>query len=238
MNMNSAPKRFYKKAAINDIDSGWQVELDGRVVKTPQKAALALPTEPLARAVANEWDEQGDTLNLASMTLTRLANVAIDRTPSTRNDLVDEITRYAETDLTCFLADGPQALRERQERAWRPWRDWAGKKHSVVLVPVEGLIASPQPESSLQAVRTFAEALDDFQLTGLAWAASLFGSAVLSIAVSDGALNSEEALQHSLIDELWQIEQWGDDEEAATARAGRVRDANALGRWFDGLRVA
>jgi chaperone required for assembly of F1-ATPase len=235
MDKVNLPKRFYEAADIATLEGGYAVELDGRAIKTPAKAPLRLPTEALARAVAEEWAEQGETLDVQNMTLTRLANVALDRTPETRTDLAEELSRYASTDVTCYLADAPSELRARQEAAWQPWREWAGRELNVVLVPVVGLMASPQPQASLDAVRDYALGLDDFRLTALTWGCSLLGSAVLALAVERGALPAGDALKASCIDEDWQIEQWGQDEEAAEIRAGRLREAGALQLWFDTL---
>lgn len=235
MDKVSLPKRFYKDAAVARDENGFSVELDGRAIKTPAKATLTLPSEALAIAVANEWAAQGETLDLQGMTLTRLANVALDRTPDTRADLAEELSRYASTDVTCYLAETPAALRERQEAAWQLWREWAGKELGVVLVPVVGLMASPQPQASLDAVRDHALGLDDFRLTALAWGCSLLGSAVLALAVERGALGAREAFAASCVDETWQIEQWGEDEEAMAVRTAREKDADALQVWFEAL---
>ncbi|NQY14038.1 MAG: ATPase [Henriciella sp.] len=230
------PKRFYKDAAVRAEGERFAIELDGRPMKTPAKATLTVPTQNLAEAIASEWREQGAPLDLQGMTLTRLANVALDRTPDTRAELAEELSRYAGTDVTCYLADSPSELQARQEAAWKPWRDWAGKELGIVLVPVIGLMASPQPEASLQAVRDYALTRGDFELTALAWGCSLLGSAVLALAVERGALSAQDALTASCVDEDWQIEQWGQDEEAAAVRAGRAREANALQLWFEQLR--
>ena len=160
------PKRFYKCAESAAVEEGWTVELDGRGLKTPQKAPLVLPGKALADAIAEEWARQEERIHIASMHLTRLANVAIDRTPLTREGMADELARYCQTDLVCHLAASPQELRNLQEAAWSPIRIWAGKTLGVVLVPVEGIIASPQPDASLAAARTHALGLDDFRLTG------------------------------------------------------------------------
>jgi len=236
MDKNQMPKRFYKTAAVSAGDDGFAVELDGRTIKTPAKAALNLPTEALAQAIADEWMTQGETLDLQGMTLTRLANVAIDRTPQTREDLAEELSRYAGTDVTCYLAETPAELQARQEAAWGPWRVWAGRALGVVLVPVIGLIASPQPQASLAVVRDHALALDDFRLTALTWGCSLFGSAILALAVEQNALKADAALRASCVDEDWQIEQWGADEEAEAVRARRAQQAQSLQLWFDTLR--
>jgi chaperone required for assembly of F1-ATPase len=235
MSKTTSPNRFYKAAASIQIEGGWAVHLDGRAIKTPAKATLAVPTQALANAIAAEWDAQGETLDMASMTLTKLANVAIDRTPVTRDDLAAELARYAETDVTCLLAEGPTPLREREEAAWKPWREWAGTEMGIMLIPVEGLTASPQPQASLEAVRAHALGLEDFRLTGLVWGCSLLGSAILALAVEQGALDAVEAINASCVDEDWQAEQWSQDEEAAAIRAYKDTEAAALGTWFAAL---
>ncbi|RIJ32982.1 ATPase [Henriciella mobilis] len=235
-NRPDLPKRFYKAVSTSAQDGGWRIELDGRPVKTPAKAALVLPSEALAALVASEWDAQDEVINPAAMPLTRLANVAIDRTPDTRAELADEVAKYTGTDLVCHLADGPSELRERQEQHWRPLRDWAGRALGVMLLPVEGVIAMPQPEASMQAARDHALSLDDFRLTALVWSTALYGSAILALAVEQGEIDATSAFDLSRIDEDWQIEQWGEDEEAAAVTLARRRDALALGAWFDALR--
>ena len=236
MNKSNSPKRFYKQASVNADAAGFAIELDGRPIKTPAKVSLSVPTEQLAAAISAEWNAQGERLDLQGMTLTRLANVAIDRTPDTREELAEELSRYAATDVTCYLAEAPSDLQKRQDAAWKPWRDWAGIELGIILVPVVGLIASPQPEASLDAVRTHALSRDDFRLTALTWACSLLGSAVLALAMERGKLDAKQALRASCVDEDWQIEQWGEDDEAKAVRAGRARDAEALQLWFEALR--
>lgn len=229
------PKRFYKHAKQVEADSGWTVELDGRGLTTPEKAQLRLPTEALAEAIAAEWERQQDRIHIASMYLTRLANVAIDRTPKTREGMAEELARYCQTDLVCHLASSPKDLRETQEAAWTPVRVWAGKALGIVLVPVEGIIASPQPNASLLAARTHAMGLDDFRLTGLAYACGLFGSALLALATEQGEIDGLEAFDRTLVDEKYQMARWGSDEEAEARIEAHRREAIAVKAWFDNL---
>ncbi|WP_084417870.1 ATP12 family chaperone protein [Henriciella litoralis] len=229
------PRRFYKTASACAHEGNWRVELDGRPVKTPAKNELSFASQDLAALVASEWSAQGEHIDPSTMPLTRLLNVAIDRAPLTRDAMADEIAKYAETDLVCHLAEGPTELRERQDAGWRPWRDWAGRELDIVLVPVEGIIASPQPAASLTAARAHAASLDDISLTGLTWGCALFGSAVLACAVERGALKADEAFELSRIDEAWQVEQWGEDEEAMDALSRRRKDAQSIGKLFAAL---
>lgn len=53
-------KRFYKEVKTREADdgNGWTVMLDYRTLKTPSKRPLKLPSLPLAKAIAAEWEYQ------------------------------------------------------------------------------------------------------------------------------------------------------------------------------------
>lgn len=229
------PKRFYKIAAAERLGDGWTVALDGRTIKTPERAALAFPTRGLAEAIAAEWDAQEEYIDLLNLHLTRLANVAIDRTPDARDGMADELARFCETDLICHIAEEPEDLIALEEGHWAPVRDWAADTLGVILVTTEGVRATPQPDASLAAARDYALSLDDFRLTGVVYAAGLYGSALLAMAVCEGVLPAEEAFEMSKLDEAWQASRWGEDEEAAAATETKREEARAIGRWFRGL---
>lgn len=196
---------------------------------------MVLPTQGLADAIATEWQSQGAKVNLAEMHLTRLASIAIDRTPHLRDEMADELARYCETDLICHIADGPRELVRLEEARWAPVRDWAAEMLSVHLVTVQGILPSPQPDASLEAARAYALGLDDFRLTGLLFGCGLFGSALLAMAATDGAMTSLEAFEASRIDETWQMAQWGEDAEAIAAAEARRVEARALAKWIEAL---
>ncbi len=229
-------KRFYKAAGVDPAPEGWQIVLDGRPVRTPAGAALALPVAALAASVSAEWAGQETEVDIESMTLTRLANVAIDRTPLNRAALAAEVRRYCETDLVCHLAEGPAELRARQEAHWTGLRAWAGMALGVVLVPVTGVIAAPQPDASLRAAECHAAALDDFNLTGLAFGCGLLGSAVIAMALHAGEIDGAAAFHASRIDEDYQAALWGRDAESDAAAARCQAEALALDTWFTTLR--
>lgn len=231
------PKRFYKDVTAEPAEGGgWLIALDGRSVKTPARALLRLPTEALAEEIAEEWAGQKTHIDLMGMHLTRLANVAIDRTPEMREEMAGEVVRYCETDLICHIAEEPYELVLLEEARWSPVRDWAAETLGVILVTTEGITASPQPDASLEAARAYALSLDDFRLTALVYGCGLFGSALLAMAVAEGAITAETGFSLSRLDEDWQADRWGEDEEARAAADARGEEAEALGRWLDALR--
>ncbi len=230
-----APKRFYQSVTAERLGDGWTVLLDGRSLKTPARAALLLPTRRLAEIIAREWDQQAEQINVAAMPLTRLANVAIDRTPEMREEMAEEVMRFCETDLLCHLAEEPDELVDDQTRLWAPVRNWAEEALDIHLVTVEGVMASPQPPSSIDAAGAYALGLDDFRLTGLVYACGLYGSALLGLAVIEEALDAMTAFDYSRVDEAWQAVRWGEDEEAKAATEIRRTEAGALRAWIEAL---
>nr|WP_314438596.1 ATP12 family protein [uncultured Brevundimonas sp.] len=228
--------RFWKEVTVAPhADGGWAVLLDGRTLKTPAKAQLVLPTEAAARLVANEWAAQGEFMDPHTMPATRLASTAIDRIGQAREPVADEIAAYAGTDVVCYLAEHPTPLVKRQEAAWTPWRDWAERELGVALAPASGVIHQPQSPDAIARVKAHALTLNDFRLTGLATAVPLLGSAVLAMAMEQGAVSGQEAFDLSRIDELFQEEQWGEDAEAAERTEARRAEAVLLERWFAAL---
>lgn len=232
------PRRFYKAVSVEPAPEGYEVRLDARTVRTPKGAKLALPTRALADQVAEEWAAQGETIEVASMHVTRLANTALEAIPAARPETAGQVAQYAGTDLLCYFAEDPGALVERQARAWGPILDWAEAELGLRFVRASGIIHQAQPVETLDAVKAIALSLDDFRLAGLAFGSALFGSTVLALAVLKGRLTGEAAFDVSRVDEAYQEEKWGIDAEAAE-RTERLRaEAVMLERWFRALEAA
>ena len=212
-------KRFWKAASVEDADGGFAVQLDGRPLRTPAKAALVVPTRALAAAIAAEWDAQGDDVDPRTMPVTRSANAAIDKVRPQHAEVAALIADYGGTDLLCYRADAPPALIARQGAVWDPLLDWAATALGARLVVTQGVIPVAQPAAALGALRGQVTALSEFELAALHDLVSITGSLVLGLAITRGRISAQEAWDIARIDETWQIEQWGADEEAAEEAA-------------------
>lgn len=224
-------KRFYTEVATAAEAAGHKVLLDGRPVRTPARHVLVLPGAALADAVAGEWREQGETIVPDTMRLTRLATTVVDLMPARRGDAIDEAAEYAGTDLLCYRAEGPTTLVERQSKGWQPWLDWAERQFDARLVLASDVMPVAQPETSLRALRLAVERLDDWRLVALHGVTKLLGSLVLALALERGAIAGEEAFRLALLDELFEIEQWGED-DLQTRRHERIRADLAAAERF------
>lgn len=215
------PKRFYQSVSVVETEDGHAVALDGRVVKTPAKSPLAFPTRALAEAAAAEWAAQGETIDPATMPVTRLANSAIDGVSREKEAVAAEIVRYAGSDLVCYRADGPERLVARQSELWDPVLAFARDRLGARFVLAEGVMFVEQPAASLEAVSRAVPRDDAFVLAGLSVVTTISGSALIALALRDRALSFDEAWAAADLDEAWSTELWGADPEADARRVAR-----------------
>lgn len=224
------PRRFWREAAIAEQEGRFVLTLDGRSAKTPGRRPLAARTRALGEAMAAEWNAQGATLDPSTMPLTRLLNAAIDGVADQRDAVRDEIVRYAGSDMLCYRADEPHTLVARQGAAWDPLIDWASERIGARLTVTTGIIHRAQHPTALAAIRDAIDADDPARLAALSTITTLTGSAVLALAVAHGRLEAEAAWSAAHVDEDFQIERWGADEEAAERRARRWAEMEAAAR--------
>ena len=225
-------KRFYQKAEAVPAAGGYGVVLDGRLVKTPGKRDLIVPSFALAAAVAAEWDAQQGEIRPATLPLTRLAGTTIDRSAEQREAIVRQVAHYAGTDLLCYRATRPPALAARQQAVWQPLLDWAVERYSAPLAVTAGVVPATQPVASLEAFAAAVAGHDDFSLTALHAATAACGSLVIALALLEGHLAAPAAFAASQLDESFQIEAWGEDKEQAARRAALAADIAAAARFI------
>lgn len=226
-------KRFWNSASVVEQGEGFSVELDGRAVKTPAKAALVLPSRAMAGAVAAEWDAQEEVIVPTSMPVTRAANAAIDKVTHQHREVADMVAGYGDSDLLCYRADGPEELVTRQAKAWDPLLDWADKTYGARLLPVEGVMHAPQDPGALEKLAAPVHAMTPFQLTAFHDLVGISGSLVLGLAAIRDHLSAEELWALSRVDESWQQERWGVDEEAAEIAERKKNEFCAAKRFYD-----
>lgn len=212
-------KRFWTAASVVPAGAGFGVELDGRTVHTPAKTALIVPARAMAEAIAAEWDAQDGIINPLTMPVTRSANAALDKVRPQRAEVAEMIADYGDTDLLCYRATGPVELVARQAEAWDPLLDWADRTLGARLRTVCGVTHVDQPTESAARLRRIVARQDDFALTALHDLVSLSGSLVIGLAAQQGHLPVGRLWHLSRVDEQWQADLWGHDEEAEKAAA-------------------
>ncbi|QFT45254.1 ATP12 chaperone protein [Roseivivax sp. THAF40] len=226
-----AMKRFWTEARCEETEGGWRVLLDARPIRTPAKEPLIVPHAVFAEEIAAEWDAQEDTIDPGSMPVTRSANAAIDKVRHQHAEVAEMLAAYGDSDLLCYRADAPADLVARQAATWDPYLDWAATALGARLAPRTGIMHQPQDPAALARLRDEVHGIDAFGLAAFHDLVSLTGSLVLGFAATrdfdPGALWSA-----SRLDEDYQAELWGEDEEAAEmAAVKRLAFMDAVRVW-------
>ena len=225
-------RRLYKEAKPVAITGGHGVTLDSRLIKTPGKRDLLVPSAALAAAIAEEWDAQHDEIRPTKLPLTRLAATCIDRVAPDRGAIIRQTANYAGTDLVCYRAVRPPALAARQQAVWEPLIDWAVLRYDAPLTITTGVVPKNQADSTLRAFAAAVAEQNDFELTALHVVTAACGSLVIALALIEGRLDAQETYAASQLDESFQIEAWGEDAEQAERRRALAADIEAAARFL------
>lgn len=229
-------RRFWDTVTVEPGDTGYAILLDGKPMHLPGGAVLRVNAETLACAIAEEWQAAGGSnggeMSFADTPLTRLAGTAQQRIAPDPVPTINAIARYAESDLLCYRAEGPDKLVSRQEREWQPWLDWAATTYNAPLRVGTGVAFVKQHRSSVAALRGAVAELDIAALAALGIAVPALGSLVLGLAMAERRLDAESAHALGALDELFQIEAWGEDAEAASRRASIAADVSLAERFL------
>lgn len=225
-------KRFWQDVAVVP---GFGITLDDRPVRTPGRTPLEVPSRALAGAIADEWRQVEDAIDPRAMPLTGLANAAIDRIAPDPASFAAGLARYGESDLLCYRAEGPQALVTRQAAAWDPLLDWAQRRYDVHFEVTSGVMHVAQPDATIARLGEAIAARPAFELAPLSIVTTITGSLVLALALAERAFDADTLWAASLVDELWQVEQWGEDTLAAQAREAKRAEYDGAARFLDAL---
>ena len=229
-------KRFWEMASHIETAGGYAILLDNRPMRLPGGTSLTIAVQPLAAAIAAEWQvaggAKGGEMSFADTPLTRLAGTAQERIAAHREANIDAIATYAETDLLCYRAHAPEPLVRRQAREWQPWLDWAALTYDAPLKVTSGIGHVAQDPLALRALRTTVAAENTLVLAGLGVLVPLLGSLVLGLAVTEQQLDADIAHRLGCLDELFQEEFWGTDADALARRASVAADVTMAARFI------
>jgi chaperone required for assembly of F1-ATPase len=219
-------KRFYKEAGVAEAEGGFAITLDGKPIRTPSGRQVVIPSRALADAVAAEWAAQGETIDPVTMPLTRIANSVVEGVVDRVELVTDDLAKYFESDLLFYRAGHPEGLVAREAAHWDPPLFWAAETLGAHFILSEGVMHVKQPDEAIEAARSALPG-DAWSVAALHVVTTLTGSALLALALAHGVHDAGQVWAAAHVDEDWNAEKWGVDEEAAARRATRLRDFEA-----------
>jgi chaperone required for assembly of F1-ATPase len=224
-------KRFYKEVTVAPDGAGWRVLLDGRGIRTPAGQAQIVPTQALAEAMAAEWAGQDAEINPGAFVLRDMADYAIDITGPNAAQVIAELVPYAETDTLCYRAEPEEALHRHQWEQWEPLLVAAESRLGVRFERVSGIMHRAQPAETLAALAARLEAAGPFDLAALRTLASLAASLVIALEALEAGADVAALWAGAELEEQWQADLWGHDEEAEARRIRRTAAFEAAVRF-------
>lgn len=237
-------KRFYKMVSIEpaaEQEAVHHILLDGRPVKTQSGARLLVPNETIAHQVMEEWANQEDEIDPDTMPLTQILNTAIDHVPLQRGAMAQNVLRYLDTDLLCYLAEKPEALVEAQEKVWGPWREWFGQEFGTPLKTTSGLAALKQDQKAHDALTQYVNNLGDMHFTVLQLVTPLSGSVIMAAAFVEERARPDDVIAAAFVEEdfkdsLYDADKYGADPLIEKSKKAAHTDLSAAQHILKALR--
>ena len=230
-------KRFYANAGVGETDGGFTVTLDGKPIKTPSGRTVIVPVRSLAETIAAEWNAQGEFIEPLTMPVTRFANSVLQGVVDNVVAVADDVAKYFESDLLFYRAGHPEGLVAREATHWDPVLFWARDALGAHFILAEGVMHVRQPENAVAVARAALPG-DAWEIAALHVITTLTGSALLALALFRGVIDPDQAWAAAHVDEDWNAEKWGVDEEVAARRAAKLVDFNAVAAALKELRQA
>lgn len=209
-------KRFYNEVKTRESDDGigWTVMLDYRTLKTPSNRPLKLPTLPLAKAIAAEWEyQETDGIRPFTMPLMKLACTALERVPLTRPKVIEQLMKKFNQDLVFCRAPEDNVLtrgvHERQVDKIDPILDWVESEFGFKPVVYSCFFGGKQEDGLIKAIENILKKTDDCELAAIDALASAAHSLVIAVGIFRGKLQIEEAIELIRLEEDLQVDKWG-----------------------------
>lgn len=202
-------KRFYRRADIVQNEKSWEITLDHRRLKTPNGCVLTVNTEPLARAIAAEWDAQTEYIAQPTMHLTALCNTALDN-PGKLNshDIASYLLDFIATDTLLFYSE-EEELKQLQEKKWGPVLEWFNKRFQVNQEVSKDLEPPPIATDTRAVLARHFLSYDFPALNAMVFGVEALKSPILMLACVDRYLDPKEAVLLARLEEEFQVMRWG-----------------------------
>jgi len=227
-------KKFWETIEIKKVSSKeFYILLDNKKLKTPLKKELTLSCHLMAKEVLKEWDQRSDIINTDDLVFYGLLSTAIDRVREEKNSYINDIINFIDTDLICYRADNPTDLVSHQNKHWDPIILLIEKYINTKVSVFKGVMPSHQNSKVHHKVKNLVVELSDIQISVLHRITNLIGSVFLALCIIKKDLSNKQAFELSFLDELWQAENWGYEEDASTKRKKVRTELNRLILFID-----
>ncbi|XP_055596411.1 ATP synthase mitochondrial F1 complex assembly factor 2 [Uranotaenia lowii] len=202
-------KRFYRQTGIITSNGKYEITLDQRKLKTPKGSPFFVESEPLAIAIATEWDAQKEVIDRSKMHLTALSSTVIDNPNNLKKpDLVNYLVNYINTDAVLYQSNDEKGLKELQQAEWDPVIKWFNERYDVNLEATDGLEVPAFAPGTAMNLSRYLSSYNEAALHGFVFAVDTIKSLILTCACVDRFVSVEKATLLARLEEEYQIGHW------------------------------
>ncbi len=212
-------KKFWERVQLKKTDiSSYEIFLDDKILKTPLRKKLIIPNLKIAEEIYKEWNQDIKIIDKDAMIFYGILSTSIDKICGNRKLYIDDILDFIDTDLTCYRAEKPNDLVQWQSKNWDPILLKVEKYINSKINVFRGIMPLKQDQEIHIKITKLLTKFNDLEILVLHRIANITGSVFLSLCIFISDKIKEKAFELSFLDELWQAENWGYEEEASKNR--------------------
>ncbi len=230
-------KKFWKTVKVKKKScNSYEILLDEIVLKTPMKKDLTILNSKIAEEIQKEWNQDTGILDTDAMIFYGITSTSIDKIINSRISYINDILSFIDTDLICYRAEEPNDLVQWQSKNWDPILLKVEKYIHNKIDVFTGIMPSKQNKVIKFAINQILTKFSDLEIIVLHRITKITGSVFLSLCILNDDIIREKAFELSHLDELWQAENWGYEEEASNNREKINFELNRTMYFLDCLR--
>ena len=230
-------KKNWKTVQVKEKSiNSYEILLDNNILKTPLKNELIIPNAKIAEEIYKEWNQETNFLNTDNMVFYGIISTSIDKIFDNRKQYVDDVLDFVNTDLICYRADKPIDLVQWQSKNWDPIISKVEKYINYKINIFKGIMPVRQDKQIHLKITTFLTEFSDLEIAVLHRITNITGSIFLTLCILKNDKIKKNAFELSYLDELWQAEKWGYEEEASKNRENINNELNRIIYFLDCLR--
>lgn len=135
-----------------------------------------------------------------------------------REEIIERMVNFSLTDTLLFRNPDAAELIEEERKVWDPIVEWAKEKMAVDFKASESLEVPVENNASLPRLQVFLDSLSDKELVVFYEVSKITKSVLLAAAFVKRKVNAEDAFKAAFLEEIWQADKWGHDEQADKRR--------------------
>jgi chaperone required for assembly of F1-ATPase len=145
--------------------------------------------------------------------------------------------QYIDTDMICYRAEKPYELCQLQKLKWDPIILSIESYIDLKLKVLQGILPKKQNITVHKKIREIISQFSDLEISILYRLTNIIGSIFISLSLLKGDFLEKDLFETCFLDELWQAEQWGQEEESTSKRKRIYKELKKIVTLIDLTKV-